>query len=124
MRGIGQVRIDARPGILTSNNPFYFQGAWAERRGARYILYNGFITNCKMPRPWWRLRGPRFEIVPGEQAVARNSTFVLRKFPLFFTPYFYKSLERVPRKSGFLMPNIGNSSRRGKMIGIGLLLGH
>ena len=72
-----------------------------------------------MPRPWWRLRGPRFEIVPGEQAVARNSTFVLRKFPLFFTPYFYKSLERVPRKSGFLMPNIGNSSRRGKMIGLG-----
>ena len=119
IRGQGPARIDARPGVLTSSNPFYFQGEWAERIGARYILHNGFITNCRMPRPWWRLKGPRFEIVPGEKAVARNSTFVLRKIPLFYTPYFYKSLEKVPRRSGFLMPNIGNSSRRGKMIGIG-----
>jgi len=119
VRGEGLVRIDARPGVLTSNNPFYFQGAWAERLGTRYILHNGFITNCRMPRPWWRLRGPLFEIVPGESAVARNATFRLRGFPLFYTPYFYKSLEKVPRRSGFLMPNIGNSSRRGKMIGLG-----
>ncbi|HWQ54611.1 MAG TPA: LPS assembly protein LptD [Bryobacteraceae bacterium] len=119
VRGMGQVRIDARPGVLTTNNPFYFQGDWAERIGARYILHDGFITNCRMPRPWWRLRGPRFEIIPGERATARNSLFVLRKVPLFYMPFLYKSLEEAPRRSGFLMPNLGNSSRRGKMIGIG-----
>ena len=32
---------------------------------------------------------------------------------------FYKSLERAPRKSGFLTPNIGNSNRRGIMLGGG-----
>jgi LPS-assembly protein len=117
--GKGQPRIDARPGILTSTSPFYFQGEWAERIGARYILHNGFITNCKMPRPWWRLKGPRFDISPGDRAIARNTIFAVRKFPIFFTPFFYKSLEKMPRKSGFLTPNIGNSSRRGTMIGIG-----
>jgi LPS-assembly protein len=119
VRGQGQPRIDARPGVLTSASPFYFQGEWAERTGNRYILHNGFITNCKMPRPWWKLHGPVFDIAPGDRAVARNTTFAVRKFPVFFTPFFYKSLEKVPRRSGFLTPNIGNSSRRGKLIGLG-----
>jgi LPS-assembly protein len=43
----------------------------------------------------------------------------VRGMPLFYTPYFYKSLAKVPRRSGFLTPNIGNSSSRGKMFGIG-----
>lgn len=119
VRGSAPVEMSVRPGIQTTDNPFYFQGEWAERIGTRYILHDGFITNCTVPRPWWRLRGPRFEIVPGERAVARNSTFVLRGVPLFFTPFFYKSLEPRPRRSGFLMPNLGNSSRRGKMVGLG-----
>ncbi len=118
VRGMAPVEMSPRPGILTTDNPFYFQGQWAERIGTRYILHNGFITNCTMPRPWWRLRGPRFEIVPGDHATAYRSMFLVRRFPLFYTPYFYKSLERVPRRSGFLMPNIGNSSRRGKMVGL------
>ena len=119
VRGTGEVRIDARPGVLTSNNPFYFEGEWAEREGDAYTLYNGYITNCKMPRPWWRLKGPRFVIVPGDHATAYRSMFLLRKFPLFYAPFFYKSLQTMPRRSGFLIPNLGNSSRRGKMIGIG-----
>ena len=27
------------------------------RAGDRYTLYDGWITNCKLPKPWWRLRG-------------------------------------------------------------------
>ena len=119
VRKQGQPRIDARPGVLTSSSPFYFQGEWAERTGNRYILHNGFITNCKMPRPWWRLKGPTFDIAPGDRAIAHNTIFAVRKFPVFYAPFFYKSLEKIPRHSGFLTPNIGNSSRRGKMIGIG-----
>jgi len=118
-RGAGTVRIDARPGVLTSSNPFYFQGRWAERIKEKYILYDGWITNCRVPKPWWTLRGPKFDIIPGQRALAYRSTFRVRWMPLFYTPFFYKSLEREPRKSGFLMPNLGNSSRRGKMIGIG-----
>jgi LPS-assembly protein len=117
--GTSPAKIDARPGVLTSSNPFYFQGKWAERQEDRYILYDGFITDCKMPRPWWVLRGPKFDVIPNERALAYNSVFWLRKVPLLYTPAFYKSLKRNPRQSGFLTPNIGNSSRRGKMVGGG-----
>jgi len=119
VRGTTAPRIDTRPGMLTSLNPYYFQGKWAERLDGHYILYDGFLTNCRIPNPWWRLKGPRFNIVPQESARAYRAVFLLRKFPLFYTPFFYKSLQKVPRRSGFLMPNIGHSSTRGFMLGGG-----
>ena len=51
--------------------------------------------------------------------IAHNSTFLVRRMPLFFTPFFYHSLEKEPRKSGFLLPLIGHSSRRGWMLHTG-----
>jgi LPS-assembly protein len=105
--------IVAKPGVLTSNNPFHFEGKWAERLGEKYILHEGFITNCKMPKPWWRLRGKSFDITPGQKAIAHKSEFILRTMPILYLPFFYHSLEREPRKSGFLLPMPGHSSRRG-----------
>ncbi|HYP05570.1 MAG TPA: LPS assembly protein LptD, partial [Bryobacteraceae bacterium] len=119
VRGSSPAKIESRPGILTTSNPFSFEGKWAERIKNRYILHDGFVTNCKLPKPWWKLTGSEFDIVPGQRAIARRSVFSVRRVPLFYTPMFYKSLERAPRKSGFLTPNIGNSNRRGKMYGAG-----
>lgn len=119
VRGSAPVHIDARSGVLSSSNPFYFEGRWAEKLKDRYILYNGFITNCRMPSPWWKLRASKFDVIPNDRAYARNSIFQVRSVPIFFTPFFRKSLERLPRQSGFLTPNAGNSSRRGKMFGVG-----
>ncbi len=119
IRGTFAARIDARPGILTSSNPFQFQGKWAERLQNKYILYQGTITSCTYPRPWWTLRGPKFDIVPNQRAVTQRAMFRVRGVPIFYFPYFYKSLEKQPRRSGFLTPNFGNSSRFGQMFGLG-----
>lgn len=119
VRGTSQTKILAKPGLLSTNNPFYFEGKWAERLEDHYILHDGFITNCKIPKPWWTFRAPTFDIVPDERAIAHKAMFRLRRIPIFYTPFFYKSLEKFPRRSGFLQPNIGNSSRRGKMVGFG-----
>ncbi|HSW50254.1 MAG TPA: putative LPS assembly protein LptD, partial [Bryobacteraceae bacterium] len=119
VRGTSPPKIERRPGLLTSPRPFYFEGRWAERLKERYILHDGFVTNCRLPKPWWAFRASRFDIVPGEHATARGATFRLRSVPLLYAPIFYKSLEEQPRQSGFLTPNAGNSSRRGKMAGLG-----
>ena len=119
IRGSSPAKIEARPGVLTTSNPFSFQGKWAERLADRYILHDGWITDCRLPTPWWTLRGPVFDIIPGERAIARNSVFRVRRVPIFYTPMFYKSLEKAPRRSGLLTPNIGHSSRRGYMVGAG-----
>jgi LPS-assembly protein len=119
VRGETRPKIVTRPGVLTSNSPFHFEGKWAERIGEKYILHDGWVTNCKIPKPWWRMRGPRFIIVPGDHATAYRSVFMLRKVPLLYAPFFYHSLQKEPRKSGFLMPTFVPSSSRGFAVGVG-----
>ena len=119
VRGEAPPKVEPRPRLLLTENPFYFEGRWVEKTKEKYILHDGLITNCKLPRPWWTLRGPKFDIIPGDRALVYRSVFRIRRVPLFYTPFFYKSLETAPRKSGLLTPNIGNSSRRGKMVGAG-----
>jgi LPS-assembly protein len=119
INGSAPSRVEARPGLLTTQNPFYFQGAWAERLTDRYILHNGFVTDCLVPRPWWVLKAKTFDVIPNDRAIAHGATFYVRRVPLFYSPVFYKSLKKQPRRSGFLTPNFGNSSRRGLMFGIG-----
>lgn len=119
VRGSTHVEVGYRPGLFITPNPFVFQGKWAERLQDRYILYDGFITDCQLPKPWWTFRGTKFDIIPGKRAIAYKTQFRVRKTPIFYLPAFYKSLEEQPRKSGFLMPSAGNSSRRGKMVKAG-----
>ena len=119
VRGTTPSKIQSRPGILTTSNPFYFEGKWAERIEDKYILHDGFITDCKVPQPWWRLTGPKFDIVPNDRALAYHAIFRIRSIPLFYMPVLYKSLKKLPRKSGFLTPNIGHSTIRGYMYGVG-----
>ena len=116
VRGSVPPKIDPRPGILASNAPFVFQGRWADRLANRYILHNGFVTNCRIPRPWWRLQGQKFDIIPGDRAIAYQTWFRVRRVPIFYSPAFYRPLEENPRRSGFLIPMLGNSSRYGQVI--------
>jgi LPS-assembly protein len=117
--GSANTRVQARKGLLTTKNPFYFQGKWAERLNDHYILHDGFLTDCTLPRAWWRLKGPTFEVVPGEHATGHNAWFYFKGMPLIYLPYYYKSLEKRPRRSGIMNPNFGNSSTRGATLGLG-----
>jgi LPS-assembly protein len=119
LHGSAPMKLEPRPRVLTSTSPFSFEAKWAERIKNRYILHDGMITNCKLPRPWWTLRAPKFDVIPGDRALAYKTVFRVRFLPIFYAPAFYKSLAENPRRSGFLTPNIGNSSRRGKMLGVG-----
>ena len=77
------------------------------------------MTDCRIPKPWWRLTGPKFDIIPNERAIGYHAVFHLKQLPLFYLPAFYKSLKRLPRKSGFLTPSVGRSSLYGEFFGMG-----
>ena len=72
VNGTSPARIESRPGLLTTQNPFYFSGEWAEKTEDRYLLHNGFLTDCLIPAPWWRLKGPTFDIIPGTVRFPRD----------------------------------------------------
>lgn len=119
VRGEAPVHVDPKPGLMVTSNPFYFSGEKAEVIVGRYLLHNGFVTDCKPEDVWWRLRAKSFDIVPNDRAISRSSVMYLKAVPIFYFPVFRKSLETQPRKSGFLTPNIGNSSQRGQTVGLG-----
>jgi LPS-assembly protein len=119
VRGYTKTKVQARPGILATQEPFYFEGEWAERLEDKYLLHDGLITDCHIPHPWWTLHGSLFDIIPDDRAITHNGILHIRAIPMFYFPYFYKGLKKEPRKSGFLMPNIGTSAQRGYMLGTG-----
>src|SRR5579885_957342 len=83
VHGTSPAKVQSRPGILTTSNPFYFEGKWAERIEDKYIVHDGYITDCKIPKPWWRLTGPKFDIVPNDRALAYRTIFRIRGMPIF-----------------------------------------
>ncbi len=117
--GTAPAKIVASPKVLTTTNPFYFKAEWADRIKTRYILHHGFLTDCTIKKPWWVFQAPVFDVVPGQRAIARNTVFRFKRVPIFYLPYFYRPLGKNPRHSGFLTPNIGNSSLFGYIIGVG-----
>ena len=117
--GTSPAKIVTSPGVLTTTNPFYFQAKWAERIKDRYILHNGYLPDCKVPKPWWTFEAPIFDVIPGDRAIARRTVFRLKNFPVFYLPVFYRPLGKNPRQSGFLTPNAGHSTLYGYIVGAG-----
>ncbi len=120
--GTSPGKVNARRGVLSTSNPFYFKGDWLERIKDKYILHDGFVTDCKMPKPWWTLSAPIFDIIPDDRAIAHGMFFRVKRVPLFYATRFYRPLGRNPRQSGFLTPNFGHSSTRGWLLGAGYYL--
>jgi len=96
--------------LLVSDNPFHFEGQWAEAPGHEVHPAQRLPSPTANYRcPGGGLRGKTFDITPGEQAISRNATFFLRKSRFSTRRVFYHSLEKVPRKSGFLLPMVGTA---------------
>ncbi len=117
--GTAPPKLMSNPFQLTTSNPFYFQAQWVERIKNRYILHHGFVTDCKLPKPWWVFEAPTFEIVPGDHAMARSALFRVKHIPILYLPYFRRPLGRNPRQSGFLTPSIGHTTLFGYVYGFG-----
>ncbi len=104
--------------LLTSNNPFAFTGKRVEKTGpGHYVVHDGTVTSCQLPHPKWEFSAGRVVVDVGGNARVYNSTFRIRGVPVFFFPYATHPVERLPRQTGFLVPNFGNSSRKGLILG-------
>ncbi len=103
---------------LTSSNPFMFQGKIVEKTSPnRYIVHDGSVTVCASERPAWSLGAQRVIVDAGENAQIYHATFRLGGIPLLYLPYVARPVETLGRQSGFLLPTIGISSRKGTTFG-------
>jgi LPS-assembly protein len=104
--------------MLTSSNPFFFTGKVVEKTAPdHYMVYDGTVTTCELPHPKWQFNAKKVVVNVGGQAKIYHSTFGIRGIPILYFPFATLPAERLPRQSGFLIPNIGTSSVKGTILG-------
>lgn len=116
--GTTGVRRTGRAVVYSTPNPFVFSARVLLQTGeGRYKIIDGTMTNCRLPRPDWRLLARHID-VSGGHASATNTIFKLFGVPIFDLPYLRHPVEENGRESGLLIPVISTgSSVRGYVFG-------
>ncbi len=116
----GNIQILRRPNplVLVSANPLYFEARQVERYNDNvFVVHQAWITVCDQQRPTWQMYAPRAKIRLNKSVALVNANFRLFKVPLIWMPYATAPAGQKIRQSGFLLPDIGNSSTKGYVFG-------
>ena len=116
----GTVKIERRPNptLLLSDNPLYFEARDVERFPADvYLIHRAWITICDPSHPKWQFYAPNARIHLDKTVALINANFRLFRVPLIWLPYATAPAGRRVRASGILIPDIGQSSRKGFIFG-------
>jgi LPS-assembly protein len=85
--------------------------------GQTYHIENGRFTTCRCggEAPPWSISGRTMDVALDGYGVVRGATFNIRDVPVLYLPKASIPVYRE-RKSGFLLPRVGFSNRRGVQI--------
>jgi LPS-assembly protein len=116
----GNFKIERRPNpvLLVSDNPLYFEARDVERfPGDVYLIHRAWITICDPEHPKWQFFAPNARIHLDKTVALINANFRVFRVPLIWFPYASAPAGRRVRASGILVPDVGQSSRKGFIIG-------
>ena len=116
----GTVRIERKPNptLLLSENPLYFEAQEVEKSpGDVYLVRHAWITICDPEHPRWQFYAPHARIRLNKNVALINANFRLLRVPLIWLPYATAPAGNKVRQSGFLIPDMGQSSRKGFILG-------
>jgi LPS-assembly protein len=117
VNGSQGVRSAGRSVVYSTANPFLFSGRVLIQTGeGNYRVIDGSMTNCRLPKPDWRLISRAIELNNGE-ASTHNTIFEFLGIPLFYLPYLRHPADDTGRESGVLIPVLSNSSIKGFVVG-------
>jgi LPS-assembly protein len=116
----GTIKVERRPNpaILISDNPLYFEARDVERfAGDVYLVHRAWITICDPVHPKWQFYAPNARIRLNKTVALVNANFRFFRVPLIWLPYATAPAGRRVRQTGVLIPDIGQSSRKGFILG-------
>jgi LPS-assembly protein len=97
-------------------SPYRLEATHLEKRGGPcYGIVNGVFTTCRcggLEKPPWSIKAAETDVTLGGVGVSRDTTFRVSDVPILYSPYFLFPAN-TERSTGFLMPNVGYSNRRG-----------
>jgi len=105
------------PTLLISPNPLYFEAEEAERVGENtYHVQKAWLTVCDPNHPTWKFFAPSATVELRRSVHLENGNFRLFSVPVLYFPYATFPAEKQ-RNSGFVIPEPGNSSSKGYVLG-------
>ncbi|MFY9528235.1 MAG: LPS assembly protein LptD [Candidatus Acidiferrales bacterium] len=105
------------PTLLISPNPLYFEAVEAERVDEQtYKIHKAWVTVCRPDRPTWKFYAPEATVHLQRSVHLENGNFRILSVPVIYLPFATFPASRQ-RQSGFLIPDVGNSSRKGYFFG-------
>ncbi len=83
--------------------PFFVRGDLlvADQAAGVYVGANGLLTTDDYANPGYSIRAKTLIVVPGEYIEARNATVYLDNVPVFYFPYYRRSLKLHPNNFVF-----------------------
>jgi LPS-assembly protein len=105
------------PTLLVSSNPLYFEADEAERLDEHtYRIKKAWMTVCDPDKPTWKFYAPEATVYLQKSVHLENGDFRIFSIPVLYLPYatFPAGKER---ESGFMIPNVGDSSNKGYIMG-------
>ncbi len=99
--------------IFVKKNNLHIRGEEIEKTGEQdYLIKGGSITSCDGDKPGWKFRVDELDVTLDEFATGRNAFFYLGETPVFWFPYLIFPV-KTEKQSGFLIPQTGNSTKKG-----------
>jgi LPS-assembly protein len=118
VRGTVKIVRQPNPTILISDNPLYFQAEEAERLGPDvYVIRKAWVTICEPDRPSWQFFAAHAHVKLNDKVALVSANFRLFRVPLLWIPYATAPAAAKVRQSGFLIPDVGDSSLKGFIFG-------
>lgn len=112
------LQLRGRHTLPSTSNAFFFTGRVVEKTGPdHYAVTDGTVTTCELPHPKWKFYARRVVVDVGGNATIYSTDFRLMGVPALYLPFATHPVQKTPRQSGFLIPNIGRSSTRGYTLG-------
>ena len=104
--------------VLVSQNPFSFSAREVRRTGeSTYEIYRAWVTVCPPDKPKWKFYTRRGTIHVERNARLQDATFHLLGVPILYLPFASVPVGEHLRQSGFLAPEIGQSTLKGFIVG-------
>ncbi|MRR57936.1 MAG: LPS-assembly protein LptD [Deltaproteobacteria bacterium] len=77
-----------------------------------YHVERGSFTTCDGEVPSWKFSAAELDVTREEYAVGRHAIFYIKDVPVLYFPYIVYPVKEE-RQSGFLIPRVGISSKKG-----------
>ena len=120
VHGSIQTPARSRAAIPMGSNALFIRAREVARLDEdHYTVDDGRLTSCEDEGKGWSLNVHRARLTVGDKVVSYGDTFRFFGVPLLYSPALAHSVARTPRHTGFLIPSLGNSSQKGRIIGDG-----